>query len=349
MTRKHFITFILIITNTLAVLPQAGRGVYRFLDLPVSSRMAAIGGTNVSLRDNDVNFAFVNPALLTGETDGVIGLNMANYLSDIKFGTAVYGHNFGEKNFMSIGVQYVDLGKFDGRDVLDVEQGTFTAKDMALYVSYARPLNRYFSVGATFKPIVSAYEQYTSVGAAFDAGVSYKDSTGLFSAGLVVRNAGLQLKGYYPDEDGSQHREPLPLDIQLGVSKKFAHAPFRFSLTLHNLQRWDLSYVTDNKTQTNLDGTNSVHSISAVDMAFRHAVFGVEFVPSNNFYLALGYNHRRHQEMVVSGFKSMAGFSFGGGVKLYKFHVGFGMTQYQVGNYAYQFSISTALDEFKNL
>ena len=84
-------------------------------------------------------------------------------------------------------------------------------------------------------------------------------------------------------------------------------------------------------------------------MVFRHAVFGVEFVPSNNFYLALGYNHRRHQEMVVSGFKSMAGFSFGGGVKLYKFHVGFGMTQYQVGNYAYQFSISTALDEFKNL
>ena len=348
MTRKYLPALILILSNILAVFPQAGKGVYRFLDLPVSSRMAAIGGTNVSLRDNDVNFAFINPALLTSETDGVIGLNMANYLSDIKFGTAVYGHNFGEKNFMSVGVQYVDLGKFDGRDELDVEQGTFTAKDMALYVSYARPLNRYFSVGATFKPIVSAYERYTSVGAAFDAGISYKDSVGLFSAGLVLRNAGMQFKGYYPDEDGSQHRESLPFDIQLGASKKFAHAPFRFSLTLHNLQRWDLSYTTDD-TQSNFDGTTSEKTINAVDMAFRHAVFGVEFVPSNNFYLALGYNHRRHQEMVMSGFKSMAGLSFGGGVKLYKFHVGFGMTQYQVGNYAYQFSISTALDEFKNL
>jgi len=348
MTRKFFLASILIVCSLLSVFPQAGKGIYRFLDLPVSSRMAAVGGSNISLRDNDINFAFTNPALLTSETSGDIGLNMANYLSDIKFGTAVYGQNFGNKNYMSFGVQYVDMGNFDGRDKLDVEQGTFTAKDMALYVSYARPLNKYFSVGASFKPIVSAYERYTSVGVAMDAGVSYMDSVGLFSAGLVLRNMGMQLKSYYSDEDG-QHREALPFDIQLGASKKFAHAPFRFSLTLNNLNRWDLSYQTTNATQTNLDGTTTDNSISFVDMAFRHAIFGIEFVPSNNFYLAMGYNHRRHQEMAISDFKSMAGFSFGGGVKLYKFHVGFGMTQYQVGNYAYQFSISTALDQFKDL
>ena len=340
---KRLVLFFLFIFNLISLFPQTGRGVYRFLDLPVSSRMAAIGGMNVSLRDNDVNFAFMNPALLTGETHGVIGLNMANYLADIKFGSAVYGHNFGENNFTSFGVQYVDLGKFEGYDELGNFTEDFTAKDIALYMSYARRLDDYFTVGATFKPIFSSYESYTSFGIAFDAGINY--SRDLFSAGLVFRNMGAQLKAYYPDEQG-QHREPLPFDIQLGVSKKFAHAPIRISGTLNNLNRWNVAGYQTDKTTTNLDGTTEEKKVKPVDMAFRHVVLGVELVPSDNFYIALGYNHRRNQEMTMEGFKSLAGFSAGAGLKLYKFHVGFGLTQFQVGNFAYQFSFSTDLNDF---
>ena len=340
---KRLVLFFLFIFNLISLFPQTGRGVYRFLDLPVSSRMAAIGGMNVSLRDNDVNFAFMNPALLTGETHGVIGLNMANYLADIKFGSAVYGHNFGENNFTSFGVQYVDLGKFEGYDELGNFTEDFTAKDIALYMSYARRLDDYFTVGATFKPIFSSSERYTSFGIAFDAGINY--SRDLFSAGLVFRNMGAQLKAYYPDEQG-QHREPLPFDIQLGVSKKFAHAPIRISGTLNNLNRWNVAGYQTDKTTTNLDGTTEEKKVKPVDMAFRHVVLGVELVPSDNFYIALGYNHRRNQEMTMEGFKSLAGFSAGAGLKLYKFHVGFGLTQFQVGNFAYQFSFSTDLNDF---
>lgn len=340
---KRLVLFFLFIFNLISLFPQTGRGVYRFLDLPVSSRMAAIGGMNVSLRDNDVNFAFMNPALLTGETHGVIGLNMASYLADIKFGSAVFGHNFGENNFTLFGVQYVDLGKFEGYDELGNFTEDFTAKDIALYMSYARRLDDYFTVGATFKPIFSSYESYTSFGIAFDAGINY--SRDLFSAGLVFRNMGAQLKAYYPDEQG-QHREPLPFDIQLGVSKKFAHAPIRISGTLNNLNRWNVAGYQTEKTTTNLDGTTEEKKVKPVDMAFRHLVLGVELVPSDNFYIALGYNHRRNQEMTMEGFKSLAGFSAGAGLKLYKFHVGFGLTQFQVGNFAYQFSFSTDLNDF---
>ena len=340
---KRLVLFFLFIFNLISLFPQTGRGVYRFLDLPVSSRMAAIGGMNVSLRDNDVNFAFMNPALLTGETHGVIGLNMANYLADIKFGSAVYGHNFGENNFTSFGVQYVDLGKFEGYDEFGNFTEDFTAKDIALYMSYARRLDDYFTVGATFKPIFSSYERYTSFGIAFDAGINY--SRDLFSAGLVFRNMGAQLKAYYPDEQG-QHREPLPFDIQLGVSKKFAHAPIRISGTLNNLNRWNVAGYQTDKTTTDLDGTTEEKKVKPVDMALRHLVLGVELVPSDNFYIALGYNHRRNQEMTMEGFKSLAGFSAGAGLKLYKFHVGFGLTQFQVGNFAYQFSFSTDLNDF---
>jgi len=343
---KKFLILLLSVTVSFLAYSQAGTGVYQFLELPVSSRLAALGSVNVSLHDNDINFAFQNPALLTSETNNVIGLNMANYLADIKFGTAVYGRNFGDKNFFALGIQYIDYGLFKQTTELNQITGEFTAKDMALYIMYARPLTSMITVGATIKPVYSVYETYTSFGLAADAGVSYNDSTNLFSAGLVLKNMGTQLKGYYSLE-GVQHLEPLPFDIQLGVSKKFKYAPLRLSLTLDNLQHWDLSYESTNQPTDNITGTTTTKTIGFVDMAFRHTILAAEFVPSKNFYLTVAYNDRRQQEMAMSGFKSGAGFSFGGGIKLYKFHVGFGMTQFQVGNYAYQFSISTALKDFR--
>jgi len=345
MYKKLFINFVFLLSG-IAAFSQAGNSVYSFLDLPVSSRIAALGGTNISLRDNDLNFAFRNPAMLTSLTDNTIGLNMANYLADIKFGSAMYGKNFGKKNYFAVGVQYVDYGTFDGRDDLDVPTGYFTAKDMSLSIIYARPLTDKITVGGTFKPVSSVYEVYTSYGMAFDAGVNYNDSASLFSAGFVIRNVGTQIKAYYKDESG-QHFESLPFDIELGMTKKLTHAPFRVSLTLHNLQQWSLDYSSLNQPVSSTGTSSDNKEPGVVDMAFRHAIFGVEFVPGKNFYIAASYNHRRHQELSMNGFKSMAGFSFGGGIKLYKFQVGFGMSQFQVGNYAYQFSISTSLNEFR--
>jgi hypothetical protein len=346
------IILLLLLVSGLQAFSQAGYGVYQFLDLPVSSRLAALGGTNVSLRDNDLNFALVNPALLTAETDKTVGLSVANYLSDIQFGSAVYGHNVKDVGYFGVGIQYIDYGKFqEATDLNELTGQTFTAKDFALHIMYARPLNKYFTVGATLKPVYSVYERYTSYGVALDGGVSYNDPKSLFSAGLVFKNLGTQFKGYYSDEDG-QHYEPLPFNLQLGITQKLAHAPLRFSMTLHNLQHWDLSYESTNQPVSSISTsetttTETTKSISFVDMAFRHTIFAVEFVPTKSFYLAASYDHRRHSEMKMTGFKSMAGFSFGGGVKLYKFQVGFGTTIFQTGVSSYQFSISTALNDFR--
>lgn len=325
---------------------QAGSGVYQFLDLPISSRLAALGGTNVSLRDNDINFAFQNPALLTAETHNMIGLNMANYLSDIQFGSAVYGRTVGCDNYFAIGIQYVDYGTFRGFTELNDSTGNFSAKDYAVSLIYSRPITEMFTVGVTLKPVYSVLERYTSFGMAMDAGVNYNDSAKLFSAGLVFRNMGTQFKGYYSDEDG-QHLESLPFNVQLGLTKKFKHAPLRFSFTMHNLQKWNLSYKSTNQPTESLGTAGTSNKISFIDMAFRHTIFAMEFVPSKKFYLTGAYSHRRQKEMSMPGFKSMAGFSFGGGIKVSKFQVGFGMTQFQVGNFAYQFSISTSLNEFR--
>jgi hypothetical protein len=350
---KKIVISMLFFVPSCFLFSQAGYGVYQFIDLPVSSRQAALGGSNVSMRDNDLSFAFQNPSLLTDNTSKMISLNMANYLTDIKFGSAMYGFSLGKKNYFAVGVQYIDYGSFVKTSDVNVVEGEFGAQDMALNIVYSRSITDRINVGATLKPIFSVFESYSSFGVALDAGISYVHPNDLFSAGFVVRNLGTQITGYYSDENG-QHYEPIPLNIQLGLSQKLEHAPFRMSLTLHNLQRWNLAYSSLNQsTNTGSLEINSPdqilddeNEIGFLDMAFRHSIIGVEFLPGKNFYLAASYHHRRHQELKMTGFKSLTGFSFGGGLKLRKFQLGFGMSQFQLGNYSYQFSINTSLNEF---
>jgi hypothetical protein len=345
MTYKYnkFLTFLLCMSTAFPVI--ATDGVFKFLDLPVSSRMAALGGKHVSHPDGEVNFAFMNPASLNASSHRMLALNMANYLADIQFGTALYSSSFG-KNHFAVGVQFVDYGSFKETTEANEIIGEFTAKDLAMSLIYSRTVSDRLSAGITFKPVYSAYERYTSFGAAVDLGVQYHSSSSLFSAGMALRNLGFQLKGYYIGEDG-QHRESLPLDWLVGVSQKLEHAPFRFSLTFHQLNKWNLYYTDNNSGKTDYERTDMVPEISALDMAFRHAIIGVEFLPGNNFYLVGSYNHRRHQELAMNGFRSLAGFSFGGGVRISRFQVGFGVSQFQVGNSAYLFSIATSLNDFK--
>jgi hypothetical protein len=328
---------------------SAGNGVFQFLDLPVSSRMAALGGKNVSVADYDINFALLNPALLTCKSDNTIGLNMANYLADIQFGTAIYGKSIG-KNQFALGVQYVDYGTFKETTEYNEIIGDFTAKDISMSLIYSRMIAEGLYAGAALKPVYSVVSltegSYMSYGAAVDLGLSYQHPGQLFYAGLVLRNMGTQFKGYYSDENG-QHIEPLPFDIQLGVSHKLEHAPFRFSFTFHNLHDWDLRYINNKNSMLEYDRVDVTDEIPVIDNIFRHAIIGVEFLPGKNLYIAASYNHRRHQELKMDGFKSMAGFSFGGGIKISHFQVGFGTSQFQVGNTAYMFSISTSLNDFR--
>ena len=67
----------------------------------------------------------------------------------------------------------------------------------------------------------------------------------------------------------------------------------------------------------------------------------VDIVPkSERFYLTLSYNHRRRAEMNLSDQRSMAGFAVGAGVRIYKFRLGFAMSQMTRNNFSYQVGLS---------
>lgn len=336
MKPRHLVYILLILVTitlpTQAQIKGAGSSVFNFLNLPVSSRLNALGGENVSIADDDISMAFVNPALLTPHTDKVLQLNYAYYLAGTMFGSVMYGHNYKE-NYFAAGIHYLDYGQMQYADEMGNLLGTtFTAKDICVNLMYARQLGPMFRIGATIKPIFSVYEQYTSFALGADVGGHFQTTDSLFQMGLTLRNIGWQLKAFY-EEDFGQHTEMLPLNLELGMSLRLAHAPLRFSMTAHNLQRWDIAPREQN--------------IKWYDMLFRHTIWAIDIVPkSEKFYLTVSYNHRRQTEMTINDVRSMAGFAFGAGVKIYKFRLGFAMSQYTKSNFTYQVSLSTDINSF---
>ena len=333
--KRHIYALLLCLMITLPLSAQikgAGCGVFHFLNLPASSRLNALGGENVSISDDDISMAFINPALLTAHTDKVLQLNYAYYLAGTMFGSTMYGHNYRD-NYFGAAVHYLDYGKMSYADENGNLLGTtFTAKDICVNLMYARQLGPLFRVGATLKPIFSVYEQYTSFAMGADIGGHFQSADSTFQMGLALRNVGWQLKSFY-EEDFGQHTEMLPLNLELGLSYRLAHAPLRFSLTAHNLQCWDIAPAGE--------------EVKWYDMLFRHTIWAVDIVPkSNKFYLTFSYNHRRQAEMNLTEVRSLAGFAFGAGIKIYKFRLGFAMSQYTKSNFTYQVSLSTDINSF---
>ncbi|MEN8157515.1 MAG: type IX secretion system protein PorQ [Bacteroidota bacterium] len=322
---------------------KGGESTYAFLGLTNSARVAALGGEVVSINDDDINLVFHNPALLTADMHNHLNLNYVNYFAGVNFGYTSYGYHREGIGSFAIGMHYVDYGTFSGRDEYAEELGSFTASEYALNLVYARSvLDSMLTVGVNLKPIFSSFERYTSLGIALDMGVTYHNPTTLTTVGVVSKNLGMQLISY------TGGRENIPFELQAGITQGLAHAPFRFSVTYQNLERWDLTYEKEESDVFNPMGEEAQTSGFDLfgDKLMRHLVFGVEFLIGENFHADFGYNYKRRKEMSVVARPGMVGFSWGFGFRISKFHIAYGRSSYHLAGGTNHFSLTTNLSEF---
>ncbi len=341
--------FVFFITISFQLSAQiGGMHTYDFLNLINSARVSSLGGDVIAINDNDINLTYHNPALLTPEMNQDLVLNYVNYFTDINYGYAAYATNIKDYGIFSGGIEYINYGKFIAADETGIVTGEFKAAEYAINLIYSRAIDSSFRVGINVKPVISTLEKYTSLGIAADLGVVYNKPGSLFTAALVMKNMGAQLKTY------TSERESLPFNIQLGISQSLKHAPLRFSVTFDHLNNWSLAYdkpVEESELDQLGITEESQSTIDKIaDEFMRHVIIGAEFMPINNLYIRAGYNYRRRQEMLIESKTSTIGFSFGFGVKISKFYLSYGRATYHLAGASDHFSISTNLDSFrKNL
>ena len=321
MKRKVLNLLILILTVSPTFSQTGGDNVYEFLNLTYSGLISSLGGTNVSLPGNNLNLAYHNPALLNSGMNKNLALNYVNYFAGINYGLAMYSRSYTGTGNFAAGLTYLNYGSFTETDASGIITGSFNAAEYALSLIYSRQIDSLFSVGITFKPVLSQLEKYTSFGFAFDLGTSWHNRSNLFSAGMVIRNAGYQVTTYA----GEPHQK-LPFEIQAGISQKLAHAPFRFSLTLRHLEKFDLTY------QYNMPSTSENNKTSSgfLENTMRHAILGVELIPHKNFYFSAGYNYQRRKELEIESKVSTVGFSWGFGINTSFLNIEFGRATYHL-------------------
>jgi len=320
-----------------------GNNTYEFLNLTNPARVAALGGTLISVKDNDLNLSFQNPALLDSTMHNELAMSYTDYFAGIHYGYAAYSRTYKKIGSFSAGMQYLDYGSFTSATNTGEITGQFRANENSLNLSYGRHIDSMFSVGATLKTIYSKLDTFVSFGSAVDIGGVYNNPKHFFSTALVVKNIGKQWKTY------NGVHEPLPFEIQIGVSKKLSHAPFRLNFTGTHLEKWDMTYIDPSlQTVDPITGAPIVKKKLNTfgDKLARHLVVGAEILLSKNFHLRLGYNYERRQEMKLEGHAGITGFSFGFGLKVSKFNLSYAYAKYHMAGGPNHFTISTNFSDF---
>jgi len=317
-----YIIFLMLISAGIKA-QTGGDNVYEFLNLPHSGLISSLGGVNVSLTSPDLNLAYHNPALLSADMGGSLALNYVNYFAGINYGMTMYSLTYPEAGNFAAGLTYLNYGSFRETDESGNITGSFTAAEYAFSFIYSRSIDSLFSFGANLKPVLSHLEKYTSFGIALDAGASFHSRDNLFSAGLVIKNIGMQITTYAGEE-----RENIPFEIQAGTSYRLAHAPFRFSLTLRHLEKFDLTYnYSDAGVSSGSEGNSN--SDFTEDL-LRHMIAGIELIPHKNFYFAVGYNYQRRSELKIDTKVGATGFSWGFGVNTSFLSLSFGRANFHL-------------------
>jgi len=335
----------------LALLAQiGGQEVYTFLRLPASARISAMGGNLITVVDDDVNLAAANPALLNELMHEQLSFNHSFHLDGIGHGQAAYGHYVPAwKTTLHGAVQYISYGDFQRTDEFFRNLGSFNASEYAVTVGAARRFYERISLGVNLQFITSQFDVYNSTGIGADVGITYQDTARSLTFNVVFQNMGTQLSSYTEN-----NRETFPFDLQIGIAKRLQYLPFRFSIIYENLQQWNVLYDDPNATEDQFiigefgEGSGEDNN-DWLDNFARHFVFNGELLigSQENFRLRFGYRHRLRSELQVSNFGSLAGFTFGVGLKINRFRIDYGRYNMHLAGGLNHFTISTNLKEFR--
>ncbi|WP_304133506.1 type IX secretion system protein PorQ [Mesonia mobilis] len=317
-----------------------GRSTYQFLNLVASPRQAALGGKNITIYDYDPTSAIYNPSTINPEMDNNLSVNYVNYLGDVNYGTASYAYLIDRHTqVVHAGVTYVNYGSFNGYNEFGEPTGDFSGGEVAFSLGYAYNIPwTDFYIGANAKLISSKLEQYTSLGGALDLGVTYFYEDWDLVVSGVVRNIGTQFTPY------NEIYEPIPLEVDFGISQLADGVPIRWHITLENMQQWKLAFRNSARDETDLEGNVIADDPGFFNNLLRHTVLGAELFPEGGFNLRLGFSFRRSEELRILDQRSFAGLSGGFSVKFNKLRLSYTYARYHAASSSSFFGLNLDLN-----
>ena len=309
-----------------------GQNSYEFLNLPIGTRVAGLGGVVISATQPDVNLFLSNPSLLDTAVENHISWSYFGFYADVKYNNLAYARQFGKLGMFGIGVQHLGYGEFDRYDAVGNPVGTFKAGETAVVISKSHRLGP-FQMGASIKYVNSNIDTYGSSAMAFDIGGTYFHPTQELTFSILFKNFGFVFSDLTATSTSS-----MPMDVQIGMTYKPQHMPFRLTMTAFNLIKSNATFYDESF----VDGEDQP---STVDEIFRHLNFGVEIVINQNFNVRTGYNHLTRSELGIDENSGMTGFSLGVMARIKSFELSYTLASYHADGGRSYFSITSNLNK----
>lgn len=344
---KHLLTLSGILLCHLAVKAQVtgGQRAFEYLRMSNSPYVSALGGYAPAHYEKNVSLIWQNPALFRPDMHQQLSLNYNIFYANIGIINGQYGFHSEKLNTdFGVGIQYINYGTIDQMDEHGISQGTGYATDHTIGISASRQYKNNWRYGATLKWANSVLSGTNGMAMLADFGISYTDTTNKITIGAVAKNIGVVLKKYNPNNAA----EPLPFDLQIGVTKQLQNVPLRLFIVAHHLYRWDIRYDNPADIVKNVFDTDTSAKEKSyfADKLFRHLNFGAELILAKRVTATLGYSHIRRKENGFSDKMKMAGFSLGLSVELNKMQLRYGQTHYGSAGAYHELGMNFDLNKF---
>jgi len=213
-----FCTFFIVVQFLIVNIPSvlvgvnSGETVAQFLKVSPSARGIALGDTFVGL-SNDINAIYYNPAGLRLLQKTEVTFMYNRWFEDINMQHFALGHYIRNLGTLGLSGTMLSAGNINRTDNLGNPEGTYTANDLAMSLTYSSkfPWDDTSFIGFNIKSIQQKIENESASGICFDFGLLSTYYGKRLSIGYVVQNIGTGLTF-------RKLKEPLPLISKIGFS-----------------------------------------------------------------------------------------------------------------------------------
>jgi opacity protein-like surface antigen len=184
---------------------QVAMSGWQFLKLPTTARNGALGGVISSLGHGDASSALTNPASIMDVKNIDVAFTQMNWLVDIAYYSGAVVKNFGKWGNIGVNFIYVDYGdmprtenrrlinetgQYTGQVQQILDDGTYSANDYAIGLSYARQITDRFQVGGSIKYVSETLDDASAGAVSIDIGTVFYTGLKTFRIAMTGRNFG---------------------------------------------------------------------------------------------------------------------------------------------------------------
>jgi len=220
----NFVKCILVLTFVAGTVPaqspEAGQVAFPFLNLQYDGRSIGMAGADAAM-PNEIYGILSNPAAMGYISSFEFMAGFRPVLMDVWGSPVAIARPWGKAGVFAANMVSLNSGNIDIRDGQgNPVEGSAFCNYLAGGIVWSKIVWNTLSVGAGVKGVYNYLstgipgEKYTADGAAFDAGVQYRQYRDRLIYGLVFRNIGFMRSGYTDDDV----KYPLPMAVEAGVS-----------------------------------------------------------------------------------------------------------------------------------